>query len=252
MSGGERFYKMPFPLAANTELSPSAKLLIVLIDNDARMNGGTCHRSYDAISEALGLTSRTVIKQTGRLERAGILSVNRTGTSVKSITLTQQGRGLYAGADAQSLLVNNLHMKNVHKTCEENSQAPMKKVHKRYEQSSHPHVKDILKDNIRTLKDRAPQAAGGLNVWGIWLDVWRAERTGVPDPIATGIDTRAGKELGKAIKDADELRRIFAAYLRDSDAFLIKQGHALRLLSGRLSAYRGTGASQELDYTKGF
>jgi hypothetical protein len=50
-------------------------------------------------------------------------------------------------------------------------------------------------------------------------------------------DLKAGKELEKLIPDPADLRRILAAYLADPDPFLAKQGHALRLLPGRVNAY---------------
>ena len=102
--------------------------------------------------------------------------------------------------------------------------------------------------NKRTKKEPpAPSAAGRsskpkINAWALWIDAWRSARPGAPDPLAAGPDTRAAKELGKLLDgDAVELSRIFAAYLRDDDAFLTKQGHSLRLLPGRVAAYRGGG-----------
>ena len=103
-------------------------------------------------------------------------------------------------------------------------------------------------NNDMKKKPRAPKAAGGsaqpskpskLNAWKLWLDAWRSARPGSPDPLAVGPDTWAAKELGKLLGDADELSRMFKAYLADADSFLHKQGHSLRLLPGRVQAYRG-------------
>ncbi len=59
----------------------------------------------------------------------------------------------------------------------------------------------------------------------------------MPEPVRAGADLKAGKELAKLIPDPADLRRILAAYLADADYFLTKQGHALRLLPGRINAY---------------
>jgi len=98
-------------------------------------------------------------------------------------------------------------------------------------------------------KPRAASPAGRsekpkLNAWALWVRSWREARPGDPDPAATGPDTRAGRELAKLVPDEAELRRVFAACLADPDPFLVKNGHALRHLPGRLSAYRGTGPSR--------
>jgi hypothetical protein len=87
------------------------------------------------------------------------------------------------------------------------------------------------KTNGRPLVNKDPKP----NAWAIWLEANR--QAGLKDPADFGPDTKAGKELAKRITDPDELKKIFAAYLADHDPFLAKQGHALRLLPGRVGAY---------------
>lgn len=74
------------------------------------------------------------------------------------------------------------------------------------------------------------------NVWGEWIDSCRA--AGRSDPLAVGPDLKAAKTIGAAIPDPHERKKIMSSYLRDSDGWLAKQGHPLRLLPGRAGAYR--------------
>ena len=76
------------------------------------------------------------------------------------------------------------------------------------------------------------------NAWALWVEVWREERPGQPGPARLGPDIRASKELAKVITDPSEMKDICRRFLHDPDPFLRKQGHALRLLPGRLAAYR--------------
>ena len=69
--------------------------------------------------------------------------------------------------------------------------------------------------------------------------VWREKRPGQPDPANLGPNTKAAKQLSKLIPDQSELKEIYCYYLQDKDPFLVKQGHALRLLPARIDAYRG-------------
>ena len=88
-----------------------------------------------------------------------------------------------------------------------------------------------------------------IDAWAIWVDTWREERPGRPGPTPTGPNTKAGKELAKLIPDPVELTVVFRLYLRDSDPFPARQGHALKLLPGRVDAYRGQPAQQHEDPT---
>ena len=75
------------------------------------------------------------------------------------------------------------------------------------------------------------------------MDANRA--AGRQDPTPTGPDTRIAQQLGR-LMPAEDLRRVMDAYLADRDAFVVKQGHALRLLPGRVDAYRnGISAGEE-------
>ncbi|MGO8705033.1 MAG: hypothetical protein ACLQVA_14565 [Candidatus Brocadiia bacterium] len=86
----------------------------------------------------------------------------------------------------------------------------------------------------------------GPPVWGWWVD---ANREAGPDPLRIGPDLGAARELGKAVTRGEltesELRGCLTLYLADDDAWLVKQGHALRHLAGRIGAYRA--GAKELD-----
>jgi hypothetical protein len=73
-----------------------------------------------------------------------------------------------------------------------------------------------------------------VNAWGLWVDANR--ELGRSDPIPAGPDTKAGKELAKTLND-DDLKHVYNRYLQDNDAFLIKNGHALRHIGGRVNKY---------------
>jgi hypothetical protein len=102
--------------------------------------------------------------------------------------------------------------------------------------------------------ESAPESVK-LNPWKLWVDVWRELWPGSSDPVPSGADTKAAKELARFVKDWAELASLYRAFLQDDDAFLKKQGHALRLLSGRVNAYRNEYAKLgkgKVDYSKGF
>jgi hypothetical protein len=88
-------------------------------------------------------------------------------------------------------------------------------------------------------KPRAETSPSGKksNGWACWIDACR--ECGRPDPVPVGADTKASAEMAQFFKeDRAVMLRVFKRYLADPDPFLIKQGHALRLLPGRVNAYR--------------
>ena len=105
------------------------------------------------------------------------------------------------------------------------------------------HTKDnITKDNntpslfeksepVATKKNEKPK----LNGWASWVDVNR--EYGRPDPAPVGPDLKAAKIIAVNALDRNDLENLFRMFLSDSDAFLAKQGHALRLMPGRINKY---------------
>lgn len=77
-------------------------------------------------------------------------------------------------------------------------------------------------------------------LWGRWVDLHRSK--GNVDPAPLGRDVAAAREIAKAIPQ-EECMAVLEAYLDDLSAYLLGQGHALRLLPGRLNAYRNGGVS---------
>jgi hypothetical protein len=74
-----------------------------------------------------------------------------------------------------------------------------------------------------------------LNAWAIWVDINRARNRA--DPIPTGADTKAAKMLISHIKDLQTIKDVMGLFLDDDDQYLQRNGHALRLISGRVNAY---------------
>ena len=103
----------------------------------------------------------------------------------------------------------------------------------------HPPPRETARAGAKA-KRRASTKTPGPPVWGWWVDANR--EAGQPDPVGIGPDLGAARELGKAIARGEmtetELRGCMALYLADDDTWLAKQGHALRLLAGRIGAYR--------------
>ena len=86
----------------------------------------------------------------------------------------------------------------------------------------------------------AEPAPKKISAWAIWIDLHRERK--MPDPMAADPDTAASRNLAKYIADPVELKAVMAAYLDDSDAWVVKQGHALRHLQGKVAAYRNSAA----------
>lgn len=74
-----------------------------------------------------------------------------------------------------------------------------------------------------------------INGWAIWVDINRARNRA--DPIPTGADTKAAKMLVDHIKDIQTIKDVMGLFLDDDDNYLQRNGHALRLISGRINAY---------------
>lgn len=72
-----------------------------------------------------------------------------------------------------------------------------------------------------------------------WCDINKASGREYPAP--TGPDTRASKSLGNIVPNADIRRCVMKLFLEDDDDFLVKQGHPLRMLLGRINAYLNPG-----------
>lgn len=88
-------------------------------------------------------------------------------------------------------------------------------------------IQNISSDEEKTKKK--------LNAWGIWVDINRARKRA--DPIPTGADTKAAKMLLSHIKDLQTIKDVMGLFLDDDDQYLQRNGHALRLISGRINAY---------------
>lgn len=100
---------------------------------------------------------------------------------------------------------------------------------------------EIQKQNISSdeEKTKKKKVAGNkspkLNAWGIWVDINRARNRA--DPIPTGADAKAAKMLINHIKDLQTIKDVMGLFLDDDDQYLQRNGHALRLISGRINAY---------------
>jgi hypothetical protein len=84
---------------------------------------------------------------------------------------------------------------------------------------------------VTTKKNEKPK----LNGWASWVDVNR--EYGRPDPAPVGPDLKAAKIIAVNALDRNDLENLYRMFLSDSDAFLAKQGHALRLMPGRINKY---------------
>jgi hypothetical protein len=73
------------------------------------------------------------------------------------------------------------------------------------------------------------------NPWALWLDVHDALH--IARPLNQGPDLKAAKALAEVIPDSARLASVMRAFLLDSEPWVVKQGHALRLLPGRVNAY---------------
>jgi hypothetical protein len=74
------------------------------------------------------------------------------------------------------------------------------------------------------------------NAWSLWVDVHR--QRGIADPLDEGPDTAASARLAKHIPDFDELKKLMAAYLADTENFVVNNGHSLRFMPARIGKYR--------------
>ncbi len=186
-------------------LSPSHKMILGL----AKAFGKTGLRLSNAkLAKLLGLSTRQIVRILKTLRDDGYL-VDRGPD--------RWHRWLVVYGDKMSLLPNQT-----------SDRVSPKKPQSR-DVDVHPKKRRVRKE---TSKQR-------LNAWACWVDTWREERPGRPDPLPVGPNTKAAKEMGKLIGNRDELVNVFRCFLRDQDQYLLKQGHALRLITSRIDAYRG-------------
>lgn len=74
-----------------------------------------------------------------------------------------------------------------------------------------------------------------LDAWGAWVDINREyDRR---DPVPIGPDLKAAQSIAKHVEDVDHLKGLYRLYLSDEDNFLTRQGHPLRLMTGRINKY---------------
>jgi hypothetical protein len=94
-----------------------------------------------------------------------------------------------------------------------------------------------------------PASYTGATVWAAWHDLHIARHLPAPHP--DGRDTRAGKELSKAIPEKD-LKATLTAYLDDDIRFLVENGHALRFLHpAKAKAYQTGKEEHDRNYWSG-
>lgn len=109
------------------------------------------------------------------------------------------------------------------------------------DESKKIHTKDtITKDKIHSVEinstvAKSEKPAAKINGWALWVDINRARKRA--DPIPTGADTKAVKMLVSHIKDLQTIKDVMGLFLDDDDQYLQRNGHALRLISGRVNAY---------------
>jgi hypothetical protein len=234
-----RFHRLDADVAALPGLTAGAKITFAVLSN--WLTGSTPRSpGVRRLQSECGMSRPSVLRAIGELADAGLIEAQHVGSGLRSAyTITPP-------TEWKPKAVKNLYRSRTFtgsgkEPLPVGGKEPLPVVVKNLD-----HVKKERTNQKELGKTPAPTAAGGsapkLDFWKVWIKAWRASRPGAPDPARLGADLRAGKELGKAVADADELERVFSAYLADADAFLTKQGHALRLLPGRLQAYR-SGAS---------
>ena len=235
------------------DLSATAKLLYAVL---AYRQGCNEHSwaGVRRLAKDMGCSTTTIERSIDQLEKAGLVVVTR-GRPDKQGLRRCGNRYAINRIRNGTVTVPEVARSNVVPTV-------LKTVRNRVNNGT-----ELRKDNKNKERDTsAPTVAGAslstlpteqstgrlessskhkANPWALWVVIWRDERPGQPDPANTGPNTRAAKELCKLIPDPSELKEIYRRYLQDKDQFLLRQGHALRLLPGRIDAYRGKPADPD-------
>ena len=215
------------------ELSPAAKAVAVAIASFMNGEATGCFPGVKSISKVAGYKNgRTTQRAIGELISAGVLTVvRRPGQS-----------NLYSWGVSAPPPVPQTTPSDDH---------PRKISTKTPRTTDHP--KDTNKDTNKNLpsgdgaatrkrskknsKKSNPRPNGG-NVWRWWHG---ANTSAGRKLIKTSADTAAAKRLAGMVHEGDfdenQLRECMVAFLADVDPFLLKNGHALRLLPIKLNAY---------------
>lgn len=189
---------------------------------------GECRPSADTLAERAGLSKREVFYSLKELKRAGFHEVKRRARSASIYRFIPSDK------------VQGLALHNSAQACT----SPPDKVQGLAPQKPHE-VQGIAHRTKEEQRKKKTPAENGGRVWALWIECNR--EAGRRDPVKAKADLGAGKNLAAMIQGGDfseaELRECMAAYLADQDPWLVKQGHALRLLPGRLNAYLGGGGT---------
>ncbi len=213
------------------KLSPSAKAVAVALASF--MNGkGECWPGVKALLERSGLRKRqTIADAVAELERTALVNVHWSARRRRTFSWAK------VPSDGTIESAGERHNRNSESAVARTPKVPLRgtgNINQEHKTSSR-HA-----SHAGAKTKRASAKKTGPPVWGWWVDANR--EAGQPDPVRIGPDLGAARELGKAVArgdlTADELRGCLTLYLADDDAWLGKQGHALRHLAGRIGAYR--------------
>jgi phage replication O-like protein O len=184
-------------------------------------------------SDATGLNKQAVCRAVKKLEQMNIIVIKKDNVIKKDKRLASEYTINKAFENWRPLSKKITLPKKVKNVIEKDNLSLSKKI---------PSKETISKEIIPVEKSPggksensvADETTPKINAWGIWVDVNREMKKA--DPIPTGVDTKASKELLRLI-GGEKLKKVMAAFLADNDPFLIRQGHSLRLISARVNKY---------------
>jgi hypothetical protein len=213
------------------KLSPSAKAVAVALASF--MNGkGECWPGVKALLERSGLRKpQTVADAVAELERMAVVNVQWRARRARVFSWAK------VPPDGTNENAGERHNRETESAVARHPKMPLRGTgnNTKNNTTSSRHASHAGAKAKRGASRKTP----GPPVWGWWVD---ANREAGPDPLRIGPDLGAARELGKAVTRGEltesELRGCMALYLADDDTWLVKQGHALRHLAGRIGAYR--------------
>jgi len=190
---------------------------------------GNCWPSRSKLSSRTGLDGRAVTRALRDLEKCGFMSiVHRPGrSSTYTLTPGRNDPRLKQPSVEKTLGQTDLYTLGQIDPPERTIELTKEKITKRTRKKA-----DSKKSGASTKKHN------GGSVWVWWVDANRA--AGRRDPVRSAPDLRAAKNISGMINNGElteeKLKGAMEAYLAMTEPFIVKEGHALRFLAGKLPA----------------
>jgi len=215
------------------------KMKIIFVDRQKSGNVFSINKDFDSwvtekSSTIIGITE-IGITQDGNTQTSNTQDSNEGITQKCNRGITQKcNRGITQKCNSNSPETPDFMLAS------ESLNKELNKELKKVKEKSLLKEKTLQKKKLSANEKSDSEKESKVNGFACWIDANVALNRNIP--IKLGRVTGTASRIAKGFKDKEELTSIMKDFLQDEDPFLVKNGHNITLLEGRIEKYRNISA----------